>query len=50
EYKSKLHIIIPNKVEKFKTKQLASGASEKCKSRRGPGRPRKKPRVRTRGW
>jgi hypothetical protein len=50
EHESKLRTITPDKLEKFETKQLASGASEKRKSRRGPGRPRKKPRVRTRGW
>ncbi|EXL64871.1 hypothetical protein FOPG_18883 [Fusarium oxysporum f. sp. conglutinans race 2 54008] len=45
EHESKLRTITPDKLEKFETKQLASGASEKRKSTRGPGRPRKKPRV-----
>ncbi|RYC80621.1 hypothetical protein BFJ63_vAg16493 [Fusarium oxysporum f. sp. narcissi] len=45
EHESKLRTITPDKLERFETKQLASGASEKRKSMRGPGRPRKKPRV-----
>ncbi|KAL9561179.1 hypothetical protein ACKAV7_014534 [Fusarium commune] len=45
EHESKLRTITPDKLERFETKQLASGASEKRKSTRGPGRPRKKPRV-----
>jgi hypothetical protein len=45
EKESKLRTIAPGELEKFEAKQLASGASEKRKSTRGPGRPRKKPRV-----
>jgi hypothetical protein len=45
EHESKLRTITPDMLEKFETKQLARGASEKRKSTRGPGRPRKKPRV-----
>ncbi|KPA37003.1 hypothetical protein FLAG1_10202 [Fusarium langsethiae] len=42
---SKLRTITPDMLEKFKTKQLEKGLSEKRKSIRGPGRPRKKARV-----
>jgi hypothetical protein len=45
EPESKLRTITPDKLEKFEIKQLASDASKKRKSTRGPGRPRKKPRV-----
>jgi hypothetical protein len=45
EHESKLRTITPDMLEDFETKQLAKGASEKRKSMRGPGRPRKKPRV-----
>ncbi|KAF4440378.1 hypothetical protein F53441_12326 [Fusarium austroafricanum] len=45
EQESKLRMIAPGELEKFEAKQLASGATEKRKSTRGPGRPRKKPRV-----
>ena len=46
EHESKLRTITPDMLETFKTKQLEKGPSEKRKSIRGPGRPRKKPRVR----
>ncbi|KAF5704096.1 vegetative incompatibility het-e-1 [Fusarium mundagurra] len=45
EHESKLRTITPDMLEDFETKQLAKGASEKRKSMRGPGRPRKKRRV-----
>ncbi|KAG6989324.1 hypothetical protein FocnCong_v020690 [Fusarium oxysporum f. sp. conglutinans] len=46
EQESKLRKIAPSELEKFEAKQLASGAStEKRKTTRGPGRPRKNPRV-----
>ncbi|PNP82369.1 hypothetical protein FNYG_04286 [Fusarium nygamai] len=45
ELESKLRMITPDMLEKFKTKQFSRDASEKRKSTRGPGRPRKKPRV-----
>ncbi|KAG7413251.1 hypothetical protein Forpi1262_v017026 [Fusarium oxysporum f. sp. raphani] len=46
EQESKLRKIAPSELEKFEAKQLASGAStEKRKTTRGPGRPRKNRRV-----
>ncbi|KAH7189829.1 hypothetical protein DER44DRAFT_798050 [Fusarium oxysporum] len=46
EYESKLRMISPGELEKFEAEELASGASnKKRKSTSGPGRPRKKPRV-----
>ncbi|KAM0354357.1 hypothetical protein ACHAPU_001401 [Fusarium lateritium] len=46
EQESKLRTIAPGELEKFEAKQLASGASnDKRKTARGPGRPRKKPRM-----
>ncbi|KAH7242052.1 hypothetical protein BKA59DRAFT_502116 [Fusarium tricinctum] len=46
EQESKMRTIAPGELEKFEAKLLASGAStDKRKTARGPGRPRKKPRV-----
>ncbi|KAM0364073.1 hypothetical protein ACHAO7_011154 [Fusarium culmorum] len=45
EHESKLRTITPDMLENFETKQLTKDASEKRKSMRGPGRPRKKLRV-----
>ncbi|KAH6952849.1 hypothetical protein DER45DRAFT_574454 [Fusarium avenaceum] len=46
EQESKIRTIAPGELEKFEAKLLASGAStDKRKTARGPGRPRKKPRV-----
>jgi hypothetical protein len=46
EQESKMRTIARGELEKFEAKLLASGAStDKRKTARGPGRPRKKPRV-----